>query len=112
MALRDKIKEIDDIAKERIRISQWDADVEIRAMTGAERSRIFNKMDKDEDKARAYLQMIVSCTFDPETGEKIFAPEDIEWLDKKSGAALEVITAGLVRLNGFGKEVLENIEKN
>lgn len=47
-SLREKILAVQDIKSERIRVPEWDVEVEIRSMTGAERARVL-KGGSDEE---------------------------------------------------------------
>jgi len=115
MNLRDKIKAVNDIEKRTVIVPEWDTTLEVRSMSGTQRAQIFTRNTDEKGKVRTdriYLDVIVCCTYDPETGERIFADEDIEWLGNKKGAVLERIGAIAFEISGIGKEAIGEAEKN
>ncbi len=115
MKLREKIKATDDVAKRIIEVPEWNATLEVRSMTGAQRTRVFSRNTDKQGKIqtdRIYLDVIVCCVYDPETGERVFTEEDTEWLGDKKGAVLERIGTIAFEVSGLGKEAVEQAEKN
>ena len=113
--LYDKIKNSDDIKKEIIHVPQWDCDVEARTMSGLERAMLLGAcMDKDNNVIQDRFQsgLLIACLYDPETGEKLFAESDADWLMKKSSGAIEKLASTVMRLSGLTKEAMEDAEKN
>lgn len=107
MSLRDQILNSQDIQKESVTVPEWGATLEMRGMTGAERTRI---MDLAMDSGGAlnlqtvYPEIVISTAFDPETGEKVFSPEDRAALLSKSANALDRVALVGMRLSGFTQE--------
>lgn len=107
MSLRDQILNSQDIQKESVTVPEWGATLEMRGMTGAERTRI---MDLAMDSGGAlnlqtvYPEIVISTAFDPETGAKVFSPEDRAALLSKSANALDRVALVGMRLSGFTQE--------
>lgn len=112
--LKDKIKSADDIVKETVECPEWGVNVEVRTMSGFKRAELLqNCIDKDKgdfDQIKWQAGIIVTCSFDPESGEQIFTMEDVTWLMEKSSAPLERIAATATRLNGLAPGALREAE--
>jgi hypothetical protein len=57
-------------------------------------------------------ELVISCTFDPETGEQVFDETDLPNIMSKSGAALDKITTIAMRLSGFGADAIDEAGKD
>lgn len=113
--LKDKIRNAQDIKSEPVDVPEWDATVEVRTITGAERADIFSQNTDGEGKivaSQAMYQLMVAATFDPGTGERLFTPEDIDWLRGKSAKAVERIASVASRLAGISPDAIKDAEKN
>lgn len=106
--LRDKILAVDDIQTESVPVPEWGVDIEVRGMNGAARATYMEKF-RDEDTGRInypalYPTAIIECCFDPETGERIFRPDDEPLINQKSGKALERLASVAMRLSGMSED--------
>jgi hypothetical protein len=102
--LRDKIRSAQDRNSESVEIPEWDVTVEVRSMTGRQRSRIMSALDSEgADRLNAFWgDVIVSCVHDPETGEPVFGDEDVEWLvGEKSSNVLDTLSGACLRISGI-----------
>lgn len=95
--------------------SHWpDYTVEVRSVTGARKLEIAAACKNDAgdvDSAKLVLAMIIDCVFDPETGERVYSPADVEALMNESAAALdELWNDAVAPINGYGAK--EETEKN
>jgi hypothetical protein len=107
MSLRDRILQASDITAETVEVPEWGVTVEVRTMTGAERAKIMQSAAEAGgvmDFTKIYPDVVISCTFDPESGERVFDWEDRPNLMAKSGLAIDRIAAVGLRLSGFTKE--------
>lgn len=113
--LRDLILQSDDIPVEVITVKQWgDVELEIRGMNGRDRAKLLRgSMDENNelDFEKLYPLLILSCSFDPETGEKVFTEKDLDALNAKSGAALESVGQVCARLSGMDKKDADDLGK-
>lgn len=106
-SLRDKILQASDIVTERVHVPEWGIDVEVKTMTGAERAVIMQTVAEaggQMDFRNIYPEVVIACTYDPETGERVFSYDDKPHLMAKSGLAIDRIAAVGLRLSGFTKE--------
>jgi methyl coenzyme M reductase gamma subunit len=116
MNLKDKILSYDDIQSRKIKIEKWGgAEVEVREFDAETRADILLKSaDKKGriDETRLMFDMVLSCTYDPETGERLFTKDDLAAVKKKNGAAVEEIANAALDINGMGGQSIEAREKN
>jgi hypothetical protein len=113
--LRDRILSSNDIQSEMVNIPQWGVDVEVRGMTGAARAAMVQEAataDGNVNYAKIMPDLVIQCTFDPDTGLPLFTPADRDAIMSKSGAALENINKVAMRLSGFGAEELDKAGKD
>ena len=113
--LSAKIFAIDDIESEVVDVTAWGVTVLVKSMTARDRSRMiasstdnngnFNMEDVLPD-------LVVHCTFDPETGEQVFQPSDRNALLAKSAAAIEQIASVALRLSGMSDEAVDEAGKD
>ncbi|MFZ5852301.1 MAG: hypothetical protein ACOYY2_13035 [Actinomycetota bacterium] len=115
MSLRDTIFAAADIPEEAVEVPEWGVTVLVRGMTGRDRTRLMNEAvtdDGDVDLAKIYPDAIILCTYDPATGERVFADDDRDALLSKAGAALDRISGPAMRLSGFTKEARDEAGKD
>lgn len=108
MSLRDQVAAAHDLTDEELVIPEWgDAKVIIRSMSLGERAELFDK-SSDADGAMSiaefYPLIVVLCTYDPETNQRAFTPDDMEMLRQKSASVLERIANTALRVSGLGPE--------
>ena len=114
MSLRDQILNSNDIPKELVKVKEWNIEIEVRGMTGAERTRILDLAQGDGgmNLQMVYPEIVISTAFDAETGEKIFNPEDRTALLSKSANALDALATVGMRLSGFLAETSNDLGKD
>ncbi|MEO5366068.1 MAG: hypothetical protein H7831_06885 [Magnetococcus sp. WYHC-3] len=116
MSLKEKIKAFDDIRKKKVTVAAWGVEIEFRSMTGMERmTAIQNSLGPDGkiDQVKFNLYTIISCCFDPATGEKVFSASDVDWLAGKSAQAIEVLVTNSLEVSGLlGDQSVKAAEKN
>lgn len=116
MFTRDKILSAEDIVRELVEVPEWDVTVEVRGMTGAERTRIMSlAMQTDGaglDFQQVYPEIVIATAFDTDTGEQIFTPEDRVALMAKSAQAIDRIAMVGMRLSGFTKDAADEAGKD
>ena len=114
VSLRDQILNSNDIPKELVKVKEWNIEIEVRGMTGAERTRILDlaQADGGMNLQMVYPEIVISTAFDAETGEKIFNPEDRTALLSKSANALDALATVGMRLSGFLAETSNDLGKD
>lgn len=108
VSIRDQVVAAEDIESEIVEVPQWGVKIEVRGMTGKERARMLKScsdpMTGQVDIEKISPDVIIGCSWDPDTGEKVFLPGDRDMLLSKSGAALEKIALAGMRLSGLTPE--------
>ena len=114
MSLRDQILNSNDIPRELVKVKEWNVEIEVRGMTGAERTRILDLAQGDGgmNLQMVYPEIVISTAFDVLTGEKIFSPEDRTALLSKSANALDALATVGMRLSGFLAETSDDLGKD
>jgi hypothetical protein len=114
VSLRDQILNSNDIPKELVKVKEWNIEIEVRGMTGAERTRILDlaQDEKGMNLQMVYPEIVISTAFDPVSGEKIFSPEDRTALLSKSANALDSLATVGMRLSGFLAETSNDLGKD
>jgi hypothetical protein len=113
--LRSRILGASDLRKERVSIPEWDVTLEVRGLTGTQRARLMQNGFDGRGQAvfdRLYPELVIASTFDPESGEPVFAEGDRDALNAKSGAALERLAQVAMRVSGLTADATEQAEKN
>jgi len=114
VSLRDRILATDDIPSETIHVAEWNVDVLIKGMTGADRAALLERAVTPEGGvsfSRFYPEVVIATCFDAETDARLFEEADRDLLMQKSGAALDrVVTVGL-RLSGMTDEAVKEAGK-
>ena len=113
--LRERIIARDDSKKEVVEVEEWGEKVEVRSLSGTQRAKLIRQARKegnDADAVNLHAILFTDTLFDPETGEKIFQPEDMDVILEKSAAVLDRLGQIAFRLSGLGTGAVEKAEKN
>jgi hypothetical protein len=115
---RDAILNVSDIKTETVSVPEWNGDVCVRELNGADRDVYLASItpgpgetvaDKCKTAAAKLLQL--SC-IDPETGNLMFSAGDIDTLSRKSGAAVQRVCSVASRLSRLNPSDLRELSKN
>lgn len=116
---KQSILQAKDMRIERIHVPEWGGEVCLKSITAAERgqieaaaARFRESRGKDETFARTFTLKIVSMALCDENGNRLFDDGDFAELAKKNAAVIAKLAETAQRLSGFGKEDLEELEKN
>lgn len=105
--ISEKAAAANDISVETVSLKEWDCTVEVRSMTGTERSqylaRLIKAREEEDTEALGQLEaeLVVACTFDPEDNTKAFVESDIPMLMTKNGFILGGLAMKAQRLSGL-----------
>ena len=107
-SLRDKILAAQDIPSEPVNIPEWGVDVVVRGMSAGERITLmqnaFDQTTQQVNMSIVYPDVVVACTFDPDSSEPVFTDADKPLILSKSSAAVERLANVRLRLSGIGKD--------
>jgi hypothetical protein len=117
LSLRDRIKAAPQVAKEVVRINEWDIDIEVRGITLGQRSRIMRDgYTKGEDPTPVYevfypLLLAFAC-YNPVDGTAIWTetPEDAAFINALNPAPVDTLARVAMKLSGLSSK--EGAEKN
>ena len=115
MSLKEKIFASQDCDAEMLDVPEWDCIIEVRGMTGTQRSSIMDAaIGKDGTviQSKLYPMLLIACCFDPDTGKPIFDDDDMEALLSKSAQVIERVASKASELSGIGAEAIKEAEKN
>lgn len=114
---RDAILQAQDLPTERVVVPEWNGEVLVRALTGAERDTFEQSIVEQRGKStRMNLQnlraKLVALTVVDEEGKRLFSDEDAKLLGQKSAAALNRVFEVAQRLSGLTPEDVEELTGN
>ena len=111
--LRRTILEREDTLRESVFVPEWDVTVEIRGMTAGDRFRLLQNtsIDGKVNFQRWFPDLVIACTFDPETGEKVFQATDRDTLLTRSGKAIGQLAEVASRLSGLSDADVESAKE-
>lgn len=107
---RDAILAATSLPTEEADVPEWGGTVVVRGLDGFGRDEFDSATTvvRDgmpvRDTVNIRAKLVVRCAVDPETGEPLFAPEDVDVLGRLSGAALARVWTVAARLSGIGEE--------
>jgi hypothetical protein len=113
--LRESILGSDDIVREPVDVPEWGVTLEVRSMTGAERTRIMDLAANERGQVNltmVYPEVVIATTFDPESGEQVFEPSDRDALLAKAAVPLERLATVGMRLSGFTQDAQDAAGKD
>lgn len=113
--LREKILNTKDIKSELVTVEEWDATLEVRALTGKQRANVITSAlgpNGRMDFEKLYPELVISSCYDPETKERVFEKTDKDLLNEKSGGALEKIAQVVIKLSGLKPDSVDESAKN
>jgi hypothetical protein len=122
--LRDKILNAKDIKSETVHVDEWDSDLVVRGLTGAERADIIAKATVTETNEKGEVVnttvdqlvllplIIIATVTDPADGSQVFGDADRDALNGKASAPLDKVSGVALRLSGMTKQAGDAIAKN
>lgn len=111
MGLREQILSSSDLSHEDVEVPEWGVTVRVVSPTVRERARIvsaFMGPDGQPDLEKMYPALVIATASDPETGERLFTPDDAEALSAKSGKAMETVAQAALRVSGMSERPVES----
>ena len=112
--LSAKIFAVDDIESRVITVDAWGLDVMVKSMTARDRARMIGNSVQQNNQFRLediLPDLVILCTFDPESGERVFLDGDREALLAKSAAAIEQIATVAMELSGMNDDAVDEAGK-
>jgi hypothetical protein len=114
-SLSDQIFAVDDIESELLEVKVWGVTVLVKSMTAKDRARMIGNsttVTGQFNLEQVLPDLVIHCTYDPETGERVFLESDREALMAKSASAIEEIASVALRLSGMGDDSADEAGKD
>jgi hypothetical protein len=112
--LANKIRAAQDVAVELYEVPEWDVVVELRSMSARQRAAFASNVEISDDGNvnltgnRVELMwgtVIEACCFDPDSAEKVFTADDIEWLmAEKNASVVDGLANACLAISGMGTD--------
>lgn len=107
----------DDITTERLSVPEWGGDVIVKTLNGHDRDKFETDMMEGRGNNRRmnlanFRSRLVALSLVDEKGEKLFAPQQVDQLGKKSAAALQRVYNVAARLSGFSDDEVEQLTQD
>lgn len=115
MILLDKtaILMASDLPHEDVQVTAWGGTVRVRTMTGAERDEFRAAIAGDGGvPVGKFSAALLAATLIDADGNRLFSLDELDALQQKSGASLDVPAAVAMRLNGLGSSAVVDAVKN
>ena len=114
---REDILAAMDLNREKVEVPEWGGSIFIQCMTGSERDDFENdtyiqKGSNIEYNRKNFRAKLLARTIVSEDGKRLFGDQEIDLLGKKSGKVLDKLLPIALRLNGIGKDAIEELTKN
>ena len=113
--LSAKIFAAQDIETQIITVRQWGVDVEVRSMSARDRSRLLASAVENDGRVnfeQVLPDVVILCTYDPTTGERVFGENDRDALLAKSATAIEQIATTALGLSGMSEDAVDEAGKD
>ena len=108
MNLREKILNVEDIPSREVFVPNWDVTILVKGLSAGERIGLtqaaVDQVTGSVNLSTVYPDIVVSCCFDPETGDPIFKESDKPDIMKKSSKAIEMLASAGLELSGIGED--------
>lgn len=107
-SIRDRIQKARPYTKELVEVAEWDVAIEVRSISlGLRNEMMLSVIDEDTKQAdirKLYPEMIIACSYDPETGDKVFASDDAAFLNGLDAGILDKIAKPALKLSGMNDD--------
>jgi hypothetical protein len=86
-------------------VKSWDETVEVRSISLGVRNEMMERvMDPETKEANVKLlipELLIQCAYDPQTGERVFADDDLAFLNGQDSGAADEVAEVAMRLSGM-----------
>jgi hypothetical protein len=103
MLTREQILNLNDLPTQQVPVPEWGegATLNVRQLTVAEVNALAEAQKAAPDKM--FVQWIVATVMD-DNGNRLFTPDDVEALERKSAQVIRRLAEAAIGLNTFDKE--------
>lgn len=104
-SMRDRIAARRPYTSELKHVASWDETIEVRSISLGVRNDMMERvMDPETGQANVKLlipELLIQTAYDPATGERVFAEDDIAFLNGQDSGAADELAAVAMRLSGM-----------
>jgi len=114
--LSAKIFAADDIESELVEVPQWGVSVLVKSLTAKARAVMIDNAMAGSTNGQFNIQqilpdLVVQCTYDPETGERVFFDTDRDAVMAKSSGPIELLANVAMKLSGMTDDAVAEAGK-
>ena len=112
--LSAKIFAATDIESELVEVEQWGVTLLVKSMTAKDRAMMISGSVEANGEFRLeeiLPDLVIACSYDPDTDERVFLPSDRDALMEKSAAPIEKIATVAMRLSGLDENAVDEAGK-
>jgi len=120
-SIKQKIRAANDLAREILVVPEWDdVSIEVRSMSARQRAQFAAQIEsaQREDGVVQRIEslwrvVLLTCCFDPDSGEHVFEDDDIEWLmEEKSGVVIDRVANACLEVSGLREKAVDEAGKS
>lgn len=114
LSIRDRIAACAPYAAEIVKIPEWDVEIEVRSMALGERNEMLQRASEGEGDTNiqsVYPEMVVRCSYDPETGERVFSQDDVEFINTRRADLVDKLALAAMKLSGMDEDSVDEEAK-
>ena len=117
MSIREQIKQSTPGPVETIDVPEWGVTVGIRSMSArgrAELNTVLVDSDApgDDRQLRLWRVLLLGCVVEPDTGQPVFAPDDIDWVFDHDIAVIDRVATACLDASRVGKDGVDEAGKD
>ena len=102
-SIRDRIAAARPYVSELVEVEEWDATVEVRSLSLGERQAMMVQLVDDDgnlDKEVLEAAYIQACSWDPDTGKRVFADDDLDFIQSRPAGSMDKLGNVAMKLSG------------
>lgn len=107
-SMRDRIIALRPYTSELVEVPAWGETVEVRSLPLGERNdmmmSVMDPVTNKPDLKAMYPALLIATAYNPETGEKVFAPDDAATIQGLDANAVDRVAKAALNLSGMGKD--------
>lgn len=116
LSIRDRIAAIAPYSKEIVTVEEWGGvQIEVRSLSLGARNDMLARAAESEggdaDLRVIYPEMVLLCCYDPATGERVFADDDLEFINSRPANIVDKLAHPAMRLSGMSESAVDEASK-
>lgn len=113
LSIRDRVVAARPYKSEFLPVEDWDATVEVRSLPLGERNDMMASIIDEEtgkgDFKAMFPALLIAAVYDPETGEKVFAPDDAAVINGLDSGVVDAVAEVALRLSGLSDKAKDDV---